>query len=396
MPQISPELLAAQQRLLKLREQLSLEPALKPEAENHTQKSGRSLLDMGQAMLQQRRAQEVANRGGRVSGALKIATTIKQADLTKPGVQIVSAPLTEDVNKNTRRKIKVYPSLAIGMLEAGLAAPGRLYWLLRFLDQQGQGWLDVDFVRHRLTSKKSDLQLCSWRRLRQLFSQGENIFWSRDCGGRIWIAGAALTARNLSVSRLEGCPVEMPVKTLLGGIQAVRAHFYASFHSCKRSDNPISRQSLRQLTSVPERTQLDYDKAAKVQRQENLAIGEQLSGNNTESRAWKQGQAIFHFLDVKGRQGPAGREYIAWHLPNSYQGPHAKRNKGRQKKINQQLVDLVMKGMRGNGSEQVKKIFWPHGAAAAKAHNQDSEKDAYWQNGSSGCNTLWLVIPGEG
>jgi hypothetical protein len=154
--------------------------------------------------------------------------------------------------------------------------------------------------------------------------------------------------------------------------------------------------SLREKTGVPERTQLDYDKAARVQHQTNIAIDEKLNEDTLEEGAWRHGRAQFQFFDAAGQQGRPNQAYVAWRLPNSYQGPHARRNKGRQKKINQQLVDLVMKGMRGNGREQVEQVFWPHGAAAARAYNRQPENDAYWSVGKSRSNdtTLWQSFSG--
>ena len=63
------------------------------------------------------------------------------------------------------------------------------------------------------------------------------------------------------------------VSALLGGIRQVRAHFYASYHSSRRESNPISREVLRELTSVPERTQREYEQAADVACQRNIAVG---------------------------------------------------------------------------------------------------------------------------
>jgi len=84
-------------------------------------------------------------------------------------------------------------------------------------------------------------------------------------------------------------------------------------------------------------------------------------------------------------------------MPNSYDGPHSQRCKGRQKKINRQLRELVMKGMRANGRETVEKLFWPHGAAVGKAFNKDPDVDAYWQSGQARAKhfILWRVIPGK-
>ncbi|HET6443402.1 MAG TPA: hypothetical protein VFI27_02390, partial [candidate division Zixibacteria bacterium] len=257
--------------------------------------------------------------------------------------------------------------------------------------------LSVDDMRFHLTNKQSPLRVCGWRRLRQLLTQGEKFFWTRDGVGRLWINGPAKVAQALGCNRLKGKPIALPVAVLLGGIKKVRAHFYASFHSGRHTTNPISREALRELTGVAERTQQVYDQAAKIDQRRNMAIGEKYKKTYAEERAWQQGRGVFRFIDSNGYQGRKGQEYLAWHLPNSYQGPHEKRSKGRQKKINRQLRDLVMKGMRGNGPEKVDRVFWSHGAAAGRAYNRNPGIDAYWAHGHSRAKTciLWGIVPGK-
>ncbi len=130
----------------------------------------------------------------------------------------------------------------------------------------------------------------------------------------------------------------------------------------------------------------------------NIAIGERYNKEAIEERAWRQGQAIFRYFDAHGKQGAPGREYVAWHMPNSYDGPHGQRCKGRQKKINRQLRELVMKGMRANGRETVERLFWSNGAAAAGAYNRNPGLDAYWPRGHGRASQyiLWSVVPGKG
>jgi hypothetical protein len=184
---------------------------------------------------------------------------------------------------------------------------------------------------------------------------------------------------------------------LLGGIGQVRAHFYASFHSGRQKNNPITRDTLRGITGIPKRTQRQYEQIADVKTGRNIAIGERYTKKAMEERAWHQGQAAFRFYDKQGKQGAPGQKYVAWQMPNSYDGPHSLCCKGRQKKINRKLRELVMKGMRANGREKVEKLFWPHGAAAGKAFNKSSEVDAYWESGHARVKhfILWRVIPGR-
>jgi hypothetical protein len=311
--------------------------------------------------------------------------------------QFVSVePTTQPSPSKPRETVAVYPSLLLAMLKQNQEAAGRVYLLLRHLDSTGRGWLPIEEIRAQLTRKESPLKVMGWRRLRQLLHQGEGVFWERDSQGRIWLRSALRIALNLDCSRLKGNRINLPIATLLGGIGTVRAHFYASFHSGRRSDNPISRQTLESITGLSPRTQRDYDRLAQVKRQRNIAVGPRHTQISVEEQYWQRGGAVFTFIDSQGQQGPKNQQYLAWHLPNSYQAPHQKRSKGRQKKINQQLVSLVSIGVQGTDQQRVDKLFWPNGAAAGKAYNKDQELDSYWPRGKAQRRpgVLWYVLPG--
>jgi hypothetical protein len=281
------------------------------------------------------------------------------------------------------------------MLEQELAAAGRIYLLMRFIDSQGSGWLTVEHVRFAFTNKESPLKVMGWRRLRQILNEGEETFWERDESSRIWIAGAAKIADRLDVERLLGRPVQLPLRVLVGGIQSVRAHFYASYHSGRNKDNPVSRYVLREITSVPERTQRIYDGVTGTAKEHNICVGEPYSREKFEELAYQRGRAVFTLRDAKGIYGPRGANYLAWHLPNNYEGPHKTTYRGRQKKINHQLNALVMQGMQANGQdEEIEKVFWQQMVGAGKAWNKNTSTDAYWPE----CHTkakryqLWGVL----
>lgn len=390
----SPELLATQERLLQLRASLPGKPmAGQTPAGRLAQPEPPDLARLGQDLLQERRRREARVQGVQASDALKAALPAGiQLPVGGPPQLPQSAPAPS--GNPGDQIVKVYPDLAVGMLKAGLAAPGRVYWLLRAIDRQGTGWLWVDDIRRQLTDTGAPFCIFSWRRLRQLLVEGEGVFWQRDKAGRLWLAGAAKIAAILAVERLTGLPVDMPVSQLLGGIRAVRAHFYASFHSGRPAHRPISRNTLRELTDVPERSQQEYERVAGVKSQRNIAVGERYSQEEVQERSWRQGRATFRFVDVKGKQGREGQAYVAWHMPNSYEGPHNRCCKGRQKKINQELSVVVKQGIRRNGLVRVERLFWPQGAAAGKAHNRNQEVDAYWPDDRSGTHrtSLWHVI----
>ncbi len=385
--ELSPELLNAQERLLNLRAERGITPQPRIEPSRETvpalQVANWSLSN-AQAALQQKRLQLG------VAVQTPCASPIRLE--TSGWGECVSPPDNDGVSSIASTSVIAHPTMLLAMLKKNLEAPGRVYFLLRSIDTQGRGWLEVEHTRRLLTSKDSSWRICGWRRLRQLLNQGEGIFWQRDHKGRLWLKGMHKIACTLDCGRLSGFPILLPIATLLGGIQAVRGAFYAAFHS-GRASNPISRQTLQELSGVPERSQRAYDHVAKVERQENLAIGERYSQEQGQERAWKQGRAVFRFIDVRGLQGRPRAEYLAWHLPNSYTGPYERRSRANRKRVNRKLADLVKKGIPGTGEEMVERLFWPNGALAAKGYCRDPRRDAYWpvQAPSPGY-TFWRVM----
>lgn len=307
----------------------------------------------------------------------------------------------------------VYPDLALAMLKHNFAAPGRLWLLFRYLDTAGKGWIGVEEARHQLTEPHSDTHLCGWRQLRNLLVKGQDIFWVRQNDGafsdRIWLRSPAKVALALKISKLKLKPVSIPVDILLDTIGAVRAHFFASFHSGREEARPISRQSLKDITGVSRRSQRTYEKRARVRTERNWAIGEQYTKLAHEQRAWRHGHAAFRMTDNKGKVGPPGNTYVAWQLPNSYSGPHALQSNRAKKRINRQLTDLLEKGITGNGKREVEKPapdqdqdtgstlrYHEHGRAAARSYNRNARNDLYWRCSARHhkCQ-LWYLLPGQ-
>ena len=275
--------------------------------------------------------------------------------------------------------IKHYPSIGIAALKEEQASIYRVWLMFRYLDRDGRGWLPVQDVREQLTGKESKLRLFTWRRLRQILGQGHDKYWTWDKdNGRLWLFGAAKTAANLEVDRLTGRPVALPITAITESIGVFKAHLYGAWHSGRKTNNPISRNVQEMITSVPERTQRHYCKVAVIRRQTNIAIGNKKNSEEVEKQAWQRGRATFEFVDHQGRQGRKGTTYIAWHLPNSYTGPHQQSPKGRMRKINRKLADLVTKGARENGSETVKKLYFVNGKEAGRALNRGKGSELYW------------------
>lgn len=309
--------------------------------------------------------------------------------------------------------IKLYPDLALAMLRQEMEAAGRIWLLLRQIDEEGRGWVSIEQARNMLTKMDSALRVCGWRQLRNLLRQGQSVFWERD-KQRIWLRSNVKVAVALDVSRLTGKPVDLPVSVLCSRIGEIRAHFYASFHSGRTKQDgesqvaaPIARSTLEEVTGVPPRTQREYEKRVGVDVQENYAIGEQKTQAALQEQAWERGRAIFTLIDRKGIHGRKNAEYVAWQLPNSYAGPHEQRARGRQRQLNRQLAGLRDK--RDVGNDQVRdqddpcrrrvqthrkvhtihrtteddgfhaRRYFENGGAAGKAYNRDPRSVHYWQ-----------------
>lgn len=304
------------------------------------------------------------------------------------------APKTESRQPQSNSWVKLYPDIGLGMLRQELTAPGRLWLLLRYLDPAGQGMLRIDIIQQTLTPKTSALRLCGKRQLRNLLRAGDGIFWTGD-GERLWLRSAARVAAALDVARLSGKPVALPLNALLEGIGDFRAHLYAAFHSGRTKETPQGRQAmplaratLTAVSGVGASSQRNYEARVGLRVQTNYAIGERLIEETGEEQAWRQGTAVFGLRDYHGQQGAPGRAYLAWQLPNSYVGQHPRRPKGRQKRINQALKDLVKQGTPGNVGEAAgarpvrrQKRYYALARQALRTASRQPQQAAYWRNG---------------
>ena len=297
------------------------------------------------------------------------------------------------------------------MLRQEKEAPGRLWLMLRFLDQPGQGVIRIDIIAQHLNNKTSNLYFCGKRQLRNLLHAGEGVYWTRD-KTQVWLRSAVRVAAALGVERLTGRPVALPLSALLEGIGAFRAHLYAAFHSGRakgmangRAAMPIARDTLSHLSGVGRSSQRAYEARLGLQPQSNFALGEAEAAGGQEERAWRQGQALFALKDYAGQHGREGKTYLAWQLPNSYAGQHLQRPKGRQKRINRQLQDLVMKGMPGNEGDgalncgsavaAMGKRYYANGRLAAQGRQRSGEV-RYWRRPSVGHGRAAIWHPVEG
>lgn len=322
-----------------------------------------------------------------------------------PAKPNASPPPQPDTPTASGQSLNLPPDIALAILRNKLAAPGRIWLLLRHLDKQGKGWVSAAAARQELAREQSphverrdeSLVVCSRRQLRNLLTAGDGIFWERD-EERIWLKSMARIAAVLGLSHLSGRPVKLPISILLESIGTVRAHLYATFHAGRidkpsRFANPegapISRKTLEKLSTATRRTQRLYEKRSGVKSQRNYAVGLPHSTAEEQNLAWQHGRAVFRFNDHKGVIGPAGQDYLARQLPNSYDGPHEVQPKGYQRRINRQLADLLNEGITGNGERKTAectktasriRVFYHNGSKAAEVYNRSPHQDLHWKS----------------
>jgi hypothetical protein len=227
--------------------------------------------------------------------------------------------------------------------------------------------------------------------MRNLLNQGDGLFWKR-VNGRIWLTSLPKLLLKLNISRLNQNSVTIPLDIWTAKIGTLRAHLYASFHSSragKQDDTPaapIARATIEAITSVSPRIQRLYEQSARVKQKTNYCVGAAYSEQQFKESAWQHGRAAFQLKDVLGKQGDAGQSYIAWQLPNSYTGPHQTHEKHQRKRMNRRLVDLLDKGIAGNGrsqefasdSSKFERRYFANGRLAAKIISRAEQPAVYW------------------
>ncbi|MFL7838204.1 MAG: hypothetical protein ACK2T4_07165 [Candidatus Promineifilaceae bacterium] len=285
--------------------------------------------------------------------------------------------------------ISIAPSLGLAILRHKQAAPARLWLLLRAVDSRGRGMIPLETARKAFTDQDSGLRFCGWRQLRNLLAAGADTFWQVD-EDHIWLRSAARVAAAFKVTHFSGKDVALPVSELTGGIAAVRAHLYATFHSGRQA-KPVSRQTLAGKSGVAPRTQRHYDRLIGVEKQTNYVRGSRVGSEEGVDQAWQQGSAAFTWQETRrGKKEPNGR-FLAWQLPNSYHGPHAQLGRGRQKRQNKALADLLNKGTAGNCQSQrddLQPRYFADARVAAQAFGR-SKAPIYWPDLKPG---LWHCV----
>lgn len=405
----SADLLAANRRLLELRDIHKVRPANSTPLPHQARP-----LTLGE--VYQSLPPHLGWESAPVSAAIRRMRQAGEPEQEPPERDGSRAPRSAESGPNQEENetfITLFPTLALAMLREEQVACGRLWFLLRQLDEAGRGWVKRSDLYKAYTGGTSPLRFCSRRHLARLLAEGEGLFWTAE-KERIWIRGQAKVAAALGVERLTGRPVAMPLTIFLGKIGELKAHFYTVFHSSRAGEReygpPIARETITAVTGVPRRTQQHYERRIGLQKRPNIALGSAASDRKAgdgvagppasataQELAWQHGRAYFRFTDRRGRYGRPAQTYHAWRLTNSYRNIHPCLPRGRQRRINRQLADLCIKRGTGNGSLAARpaRCFFPNGAAAGRAWSRGRATAAYWPTRGSGRWLVWSVVDGR-
>ena len=288
------------------------------------------------------------------------------------------------------KQVKVSPSLLMAFQAATMSPVGRLFTLLRAIDTKGRGIIEYGQLkpyRHRKADKKGLLGI-SWRRIGQILKQGDGIAWTWEPDRqRVKVYNPARVKNNLDGGKLTGVPVYIPSSAITESNQIFKAYAHAALKKSKETGsgqtNPISKATIKKLSSASSATQWRYNKLADVKTITNIAVFTDLKWSSKEdmyTARKEHGAGLFRWYDRYDKLYEGHHATIAKRLPSSYQTPLEIAPMGRQRKQNRQIENLVHKG-QGIKVKPAKRYYQDE-LKAAKA-TRDTNQPVYLQNGTA-------------
>jgi len=276
---------------------------------------------------------------------------------------------------NLPDSIKTYPDLNMVALKQGKHKELRLWYLLHALDEKGGGRVMKDAAQKALEG------IMSYEVFRTTLLDGQGDFWevrrrkeSKGGGELIELRGLPKVAMALEVARLRKDPVLIPLDAF-PKMDEFRAFLFGSFftHSEGKEPNPISRETLKQLSGLSVPTQVKYDKTAGTEVTKNVGVVGP-SGGIPPSDMQAEG---YYITEVDGQLQLCKR------MPNSYSSDLPRAPRGRMKKANQKLA-----ACRNEGRETVtERRYFRDPRSLLRSKNRI--RTPYLQTGFFGEVVLW-------
>ena len=232
--------------------------------------------------------------------------------------------------------VSQWPRLGLAAIRKGHAKGGawRLWAFARAIDPQGSGTVTRDDLQ-AFTDHLGVAPSTFRRWLADALRSGLMTQKRRWNGAYILtLAGAARTARTLGLTRgaeLDRRRVEIPASLLTA--EGWKAWTWAAFIALF-DGQPASREKMRELTSVPERTQREWEKAAGIEPLACYAHDENRDKTHLDGVREYDHPNVFTWYDRA-----AGKFVIAWRLPDIRKAPASFKcgHKGRTRKIRKDL-----------------------------------------------------------
>lgn len=327
--------------------------------------------------------------------------------------------------------IKIFGHVLDAIHRAGRDGCGRVWLLVRHLDERGEGRVQLGMLRHEISDPAGLVRCLSKKRLQQILKVGEGLFWHRSADGRhLYYHSEARVAAALGIRSIQGQAVKLPVAKLVQKIRLVRATFYNAFHSGRGDgyNNPITRRVMQSRGMKEKRTQRKYEASEGIVIRSEFAVVEQYSKGAWERAQFQDGDEdlrskvggpAFRYVDYKGVLGknakrfnrPAHQRhwhniYIVRQVGNAYAGTLESPKRGRGW-TNQKISHLCqsMPDITGSAdidgsdeapkewggkfyyedSKQVKKAIQREGGAARPLYCPHGGHDLNWdkENGST-------------
>ena len=227
--------------------------------------------------------------------------------------------------------VRIYPTLTSQLMRSH--SPGLCLWYLaHYLNESGSGRLEMSALRAAAMARGWGAD--RWGDARRDAHRAGFVAIRRDRQGREYVIlrGPARIASDYGISGVGRCFVDMPLAAL-DDADAFKCHAWGAFLAggmVRRGELTARRELLAEISGVPTRTQLEYEKRLGViVRQNYLDTGLAAKAGVLEGLR-DIGQPVFAYTDRK-----SGRKIIMRCLPNAYYVPTMSRGQvGRIKKIN--------------------------------------------------------------
>lgn len=302
---------------------------------------------------------------------------------------------------------RIHPQMLLQIAQAGDFAAARLHAILVALIRDGRGWINFTRAADALTRKSSTWYTYGRRRLAEVLSSGEGVFWTRSktpSGDlRIWVKSRAHLVAHYGLT-LAGREVTVPVAELVadagahgrGREAAVYATIYSAAHAGRtlfrrkvdkagnakivRYSRPIARHKLAGALGISKGRQLRYEARRQVKVKKQIELLPDYSDHRLQMMQAERVAAWRH-VDRRGVYSYIGRVFLAIRLPNIYKAD-GKRYQTIESTVNRRRINAHARRLLGiadlchianEGNGKPRRIFY-QGHEYKSAENQASRE----------------------